>query len=234
MNLHKKFDNMLATPIWEYSEEMVELLSKSSFGRYRLQHDYLSLRGEPSQELTDIKKVFKSESLASFCLSIKKRDYDLLNGMNEKFPYAGCEDQEFSMRAREKGYLLLLDENFKVKHNELDRIEIKKWLNRQFTGVQGFVYLATIFQSRKNSALWIENTPISLKQPIRITIKKIIKLFARQPISIWALMTIAQIGDKLNFPQRLQFKLYHFLTGVFINKGFTKSFYNNAHSTHNG
>jgi GT2 family glycosyltransferase len=149
-----------------------ELLKKTTFGRYKLVYDYAPIRGEKHRKIPGKYDLYEVDSLASFCLSIKRDHYFELNGMDENFPYAGCEDQDFAERARQSNFLLVLDEGNIVMHNELDRIKRKNWLTRQFNGVQGFVFLCQKFPEKKNIALWKENTPIQKKDSRGLKIKK--------------------------------------------------------------
>lgn len=223
-NLHTKYDKMMSTPIWTYSSEMLEKLKSTSFGRFRINHDYESVKGRDEEQIANEKDIFEVICLASFCLSIKKKHFFQLGGMDENFPYAGCEDQEFSMRAKKFGFKLLLDENNSVFHHEMDRLDSDKWLNRQYTGVQGFVLLAEKYPERKESALWYENTPIDLSQSLQIKMKKILKFIFRQDLFLALLKFMTKIVEFINLPDSILFNLYKFQAGLFINKGFNKSY----------
>ncbi|MDB5001952.1 MAG: glycosyl transferase [Mucilaginibacter sp.] len=232
--LHEKFDRALSTPLWEYSELVKKLLTKTTFGRYKLAYDYAPIRGKIEYKIPGENKLYEVESLASFCLSIKASHYKELNGMDENFPYAGCEDQDFAERAKNLGFTLILDENIIVKHNEIDRIKKKNWLTRQFNGVQGFVFLCQKFPERKVTAMWTENIPVQKKDSQKLKIKKIAKFLIRQKLPLLLFNLIVTTCEKACLPQILLFKLYTVQAGIYLNKGFTKSYNKNAHSSHNG
>lgn len=234
LTLHQKFDRILSTPIWEYSDLMKELLTRTPFGRYKLAYDYTPIKGEVGREVPGERLVYMVDSLASFCLSIKRSHYLQLGGMDESFPYAGCEDQDFAMRAKQAGFDLLLDESNLVMHNELDRIKLENWLKRQFNGVQGFVFLCEKFPERKATSLWKENIPIQKADAFKLKLKKIAKLLIRQQPILSLLNFSVAFCENLHLPEALLFKLYTAQAGIYINKGFTKSYKQNAYSPHHG
>ena len=222
--LHEKYDRILSTPIWEYSDVVKELLSKTIFGRFKLLYDYTPIRGEKHREIDEQNNLYDVDSLASFCLSIKRDHYLELNGMDEKFPYAGCEDQDFAARAKKMGFKLILDEDIVVKHNETDRIKRHNWLLRQFNGVQGFVFLCQKFPERKNVPLWNENIPVQKNDSPKLKIKKIVKLFMRQKLISDLLNIIVTVCEQAHLPEIVLFKLYNLQAGIYLNQGFTKSY----------
>jgi GT2 family glycosyltransferase len=232
--LHQKYDRMLSTPIWEYSPLMQDLLKKTAFGRYRLAYDYATIRGEAGREFKNEAKLYEVDTLASFCLSVKRRHYLELNGMDEKFLYAGCEDQDFASNAKKAGFDLLLDENSLVLHHELDRTERANWIKRQYNGVQGFVFLCQKFTERKATALWSENTPVQKADPLKLKIKKAQKFLIRQQLPLYFFNGLVNLSEKTGLPEKYLYKLYSAQAGVYINKGFTKSYKENAHSAHHG
>jgi GT2 family glycosyltransferase len=231
--LHQKYDRVLSTPLWEYSPNVKELLSKTPFGKYKLIYDYTPVKGDINRKIPGEHNIYNVDTLASFCLSIKQDHYIELNGMDENFPYAGCEDQDFTERARQSNFMLLLDEGNVVLHNELDRIKRVNWLTRQFNGVQGFVFLCQKFPEKKDMPLWKENTPIQKVDPIGLKFKKILKYIARQKTNLLLLDVFTNICEKLNMPTSLVFRLYNMQSGLYINKGFTKSYKKNACSSNN-
>ena len=233
LEIHGQFDKILLSPVWEYTDQMLHLLNSNNFGKFRLKHDYLSLKGSNERKIGSNENLFFADHLASFCLSVKKKDYLQLNGMDEQFPFAGCEDQEFSGRAKQSGYQLILDESNIVYHNELDRLSSKTWLKRQYTGVQGFVILSEKFPDRKKIKLWYENTPISKKDSFRLKMKKIVKSILRKDISIAIVNCGVSFLEKFNANYYFLEKLYLLQTGIYINKGFTESYEKNTHHPNN-
>lgn len=232
-NIHNLYDKVLYSPIWEYSPEMESLLINKPFGRFRIQYDYKSIKGDGLAQLNSHKSLYVAETLASFCLSIKTRDFVFLGGMDENFPFAGCEDQEFSQRAKDYNYLLILDEGTKVYHNEVDRVSKKNWMIRQMTGVQGFVYFAGLHPSKKELLLWKENTPIKKTDSLKLKLKKGIKYILKKDLAIKIMDFFIVLFEFLKINDNFLFYLYKIESGIYLNKGFNIAFKKNARSTNN-
>jgi GT2 family glycosyltransferase len=234
IKLHAKYDRIILTPLWVYSPKMKNLLKKKPFGRYRLLYDYTAIRGESGHEFLNEEKIYHVDSLASFCLTIKSDHYKLLGGMDETFPYAGCEDQDFAMNAKEKNFTLLVDDSNIVLHNELDRLNRKNWMQRQFKGVQGYVLLAIKHPERRKVQLWYENTPIQLKDSFSLKIKKVMKCVFRQKLILACFNLSISILETMHIPDFILHRMYSMQSGIYINKGFLKSYRENAHCSYNG
>ena len=224
LKVHDTYVNSIVSGIWKYSDEVLRMFQKTSFGKYKVKHDYKSHDGTNGIEIST--GIFKVQSLASFNLSISRSVFFDIKGFNEEFLYAGCEDQEFTGRALNAGYNLLLDTNNISFHNEKDRIHIEKWLARQYTGVQGFVLLAELFPQRKQTAMYCENTPIYCKDSLRLKSKKTAKYLLSRTGITWLIIKFTLIGEKLYVPNFLLFKMYNLLAGIYLYKGFMKSYRN--------
>lgn len=226
LELHQTFDNIILSPTWVYTEEIYKILESTPFGRYRLKYDYPATTptGAAGNEIPGQKYLFSENHLSSFCLSLKKEIYENMKGMDESFPFAGCEDQDFTARAKKAGYQLILDESNVLFHNELHRLNPDVWLNRQYSGVQGFVILAGKMPERKKTKLWYENTPIAPEDNIKLKMKKYVKSLLISDKAIELIKKIRLILEKANAPYPILEKIYHIQTGIYINKGFMESY----------
>lgn len=220
--LHKEYPHSLVSGSWKYTPEMVAMLKQSPFGRYKLKNDYQTLQGSEESKLAD--GLYKAISLASFNLSIIRSDFEELKGFNESFPYAGCEDQEFTMRAKEKGFTLLLDTTNITINNEKDRADMNKWLKRQYTGIQGYPLLCELFPYRKSEPLFHENTPITVNDTAALKRKKRFKAILSAPLMMGTLKLITLSSELLRLGDKLLFRLYKTLCGLYIFKGFRTSY----------
>lgn len=221
-NLHKQYPRSLVSGSWKYTPEMIEMLKQSPFGRYKLLNDYQSLSGAEESKLSA--GVYSATHLASFNLSIMRSDFEELKGFNESFPYAGCEDQEFTMRAKEKGFALILDTTNVTINNEKDRADMNKWLKRQYTGVQGYPLLCELFPYRKAETLYYENTPINVSDATALKKKKRLKAILSFPLMISILKLGTLIIENLRFSDKLLFRFYKALCGLYLFKGFRTSY----------
>lgn len=221
-DLHIKYPHSLVSGSWEYTATMVEVLQKSPFGRYKLLNDYRAITGTEENKLSD--GIYAATSLASFNLSIMHTDFEELKGFNDSFPYAGCEDQEFTMRAKEKGYTLVLDTSNICINNEKDRADMNKWLTRQYTGVQGYPLLCELFPYRKSEALFVENTPINTNDSFALKVKKGFKYILSFSPLLALLKGTTSLLSSLNFSDKLLARLYKTLCGLYLYKGFRTSY----------
>lgn len=116
---------------WVYPPKLSNQLAKNKFGRYMVKHNLVSLKGWLGNEWDDQKDVFEIRMGASYCLCIKKGNFESIGGYNEDFPHAGAEDFEFFSRAKKLGFRIFIDKTIKIFQNEADRINLKNWLARK-------------------------------------------------------------------------------------------------------
>ena len=222
INLHTQYPRSLVSGSWQYTPDMISLFKKSAFGRYKLKNDYRALQGSNNSLLSE--GLYASASLASFNLSIVRADFELLNGFNESFPYAGCEDQEFAMRAKENGFRLILDSTNIAVNNEKDRADMGKWLKRQYTGVQGYPLLCELFPERKKETLFVENTPAGYNDSFKLMLKKWSKYIFSRTLLLNCIKYTTLCFAQLKFNDIILFRCYKILSGLYIYKGFRLSY----------
>jgi len=218
VELHQKFNRALISGSWEYSPALVNTLKASSFGRYKLEYDYKSLKGEEKNLLSP--GIYKTNVLASFNLSILKKDFDEIGGYNTNFPYAGCEDQELTMRAMAKNFQLILDTANISLHNEKDRANMNSWLMRQYTGVQGYPLLCDLFPTKKLEPLYMENGLIRDGDSNDIQRKKKRKHFLSSRFNLSLIKLLTSLLELFRVNDKVLFRLYKGLGGLYIYKGF--------------
>lgn len=215
---HQQFTQALITAHREDSPKMLELFAQSSFGRYKAKYDYKWQVGHQSEQLHS--RYYKIESLASFSCSVFKKHILEFGGFDESFPYAGCEDQEFSQRYKQHGFTLIYDKANLCYHNEIFNIELKNWLDRQYTGVQGYILLSELYSKNKFQLLYIENCPVYKNDNLKLKIKKVAKtLLSTMPITNLLFITVSLL-EKLKLPDIILFKLYDLLFIAHIRRGF--------------
>jgi len=164
--------------------------------------------------------LYESESLASFCLSMRKETFESIGKFNENFPYAGCEDQEFSMKASNLGVKLNYSTTVKTFHNELDRGDQERWLKRQFTGIQGFPLLCELYPQKKSSLLFKENHPITGEDDLRLKIKKVFKKIAYGRTGFYILKKLTGVLEKTSATETILNRCYSLMGGMMLYQGF--------------
>lgn len=218
IEFHRNNNDVLLSGTWVYSPEVLENLRKTSFGRFKIENDYTCMGGVDKKQIAQ--DLYESESLASFCLSATKKTFERIGGFNENFPYAGCEDQEFSIKAAQRGVKLNYLTTVKTLHNELDRGDRERWMQRQFTGVQGFPLLCELYPHRKSAALFTENFPIESKDNLKLKTKKVIKKIAYGKLGFRLLETLTNVLEKVLPTEKILNRCYRLMGGMMIYQGF--------------
>ncbi len=194
-------------PNWEYPEEMNEIIRNSVFGKYLTKASLTSFKGYLGHANKDHWKndsIFEINSGASYFLLINKKIFESIGGYNEQFPFAGFEDYDLPKRLFNIGVRFFVVPNITVFHNEEDRLEIEKWLQRKYNGAitrkvavnMGYRELDPRFSETKK-----------IVYSIIIPFIKIIKF-------------ILNYTRKFNSLDSLSFKLINLLEGIQFYRGF--------------
>lgn len=120
---------------WRYPDELLAEMDKTAFGRFLHQIRYHELKGwlSPDDWKSD-SEPFRLTGVASYCLMIRKKDFEALGGYDQSFLFAGAEDYDISRRLVNAGFSFWLDPSIWVFHNEADRLQLKNWMHRRRTG----------------------------------------------------------------------------------------------------
>jgi len=212
LEIHSVFDNAIVTANRDFSESFIKEANKTPFGRYKLRYDYKWTDDIELKETNVIPGVFFSEDLAGFSCSMPRTIFEELNGFNEAFTDAGCEDSEFFRRAHSSGKTLLFDKENYCEHNETDNLNLKNWLYRQGTGSRSAVVICQIFPEGKLHPSYFLNTKPDLKKDnLKLIIKKTIRTILKWRFSFKILYFKVLLLEKMNFPDKLLFKFYNAL-----------------------
>jgi glycosyltransferase involved in cell wall biosynthesis len=136
IDFYKHHPNTCFNPDWCYPDNFVRQLKTKPFGRFMIDHNLISFKGWYNSEKWRDNELFSSDLVASFFLPITRELFLESGGYNEKFPYAGFEDYDFPVRLRKRGVRFFIDTRVCVVHNEVDRFDLRNWLNRQTRGAQ--------------------------------------------------------------------------------------------------
>lgn len=117
---------------WKFPDELMTICKKSNFGRYLIKIAYTEMKGWMKNAKWIENNEFITPNLASYGLAITKENFEKVGGYNEKFPFAGFEDYDFSVRVNSAGIKVLLNTQYEIYHNEEDRISMNEWLQRRY------------------------------------------------------------------------------------------------------
>jgi glycosyltransferase involved in cell wall biosynthesis len=134
LTFHEENRDVCVNPNWIYPDALQRALRERPFGRFLIRHQLVSFKGWYKDSRWRDNAVFESPLVASFHLSICKKDFVRARGYDENFPYAGFEDYDFPVRLRNMGLKLVINTNALVYHNEEDRQDLTMWIQRQKRG----------------------------------------------------------------------------------------------------
>jgi glycosyltransferase involved in cell wall biosynthesis len=219
LDTHERFPRALVSGMARPDVRVVEEAAHTAFGRYKLRFDYPLDNADRIASLGE--GVFQVARVASFNLSMDRRDFlAVARGFDERFPYAGCEDQEFSFRARARGLELLLDERICCFHNEIDRLLPEAWFHRQHTGVQGAVLLAHLYPLGKEHPVYRAFSCPSRRDPLKVVLRKTAVALLTGKLLSRMILKILLLLERWRVPDPVLFKGYHLLWAIHMHTGF--------------
>lgn len=202
---------------WDFPDEMSAELSGTPFGRFRLELEDWVKRGMPMHVIDE---RYAEVALLTACNLLVRRDaFWGIGGFDESIPSAGYEDQEFSLRARDKGYRLIYDRTLRCLHDDR-RLSRDAFLERQRRGA---MTAAILYRRRPEHFaerdLIRENDAIRLGEPVRRTLKKLLKATLAFPPLLAGLRSLATLFERAAPRSRVLTRLYWGLVGVYLFRG---------------
>lgn len=202
---------------WVFSEATGQSLRQTPFGRYRI-----VLEDEIRERYAKVEigeGRFEITSVTAANLGVSARTFAELGGFDERFPYAGYEDQEFSYRAREAGHRFIYDPAIRLGHND-ERVTLEQFARRYQRGAVTAVYLAAMHpETYAKSPLLLENAPVTEYDPPRLRVKKLLKRGFSALGGTWILHSLIGQLERRAPQSPLLPRLYSMTIGVFIFRG---------------
>ncbi len=211
------YGDCLVNGHWTFSDATRRALEQTPFGRYRMVlEDDIRARfakidiGQGRSEVS---------SVTAANLGVSAQAFAALGGFDERFPYAGYEDQEFSYRAREAGHRFIYDPAIRLGHND-ERVTLEQFARRYQRGAVTAVYLAAMHPAAyATSPLVLENAPATRWDPRRLRVKKRFKRAFSGLGGVWLLRAVIAQLERHAPRSRLLPRLYSATIGVFIFRG---------------
>ncbi len=212
IQLQEKFQPAIITANRFFPGKLISKGEKTPFGRYKLKNEYNWMAGTSLTAIENNPGLYNAENLAGFSCSMPKEVWIKLDGFNELFTDAGCEDSEFFYRAKKLGIRLIFDETNHCLHNEPDNFSLINWLRRQGTGARSTVVICEFHPEGKAHPNYAFNTPISFKQDnFRMILLKMKRSFLMNRLVYKFFLFFTGLCERLNFSDRFLFKLYNAL-----------------------
>jgi GT2 family glycosyltransferase len=212
-----RFGDAVVNGHWEFAPDMLAELQRSPFGRFRIEVEEWVKDGIKKQPISE--NLLRPALVTACNLGVRADSFAELGGFDESFPFAGCEDQDLSLRASEAGMSFVYDHEIRLVHHDR-RLSLSEFGERQRRGAVTHVFLAGRHPTvRRDSEMLVENGPIRRGEPFRRTIKKLAKVALARPtgfallgLSARALETVAPGSSALR-------RLYWATLGVYIFAG---------------
>ncbi len=131
LKLHQEEKKGCFNVNWEYPISLQESMRLTQFGRFMKANGMTSFRGWYADPSWRDNALFQSKSVASFHLSVSRKNFEMTKGYNEQFPHAGFEDYDFPLQLRDAGLSFYIDSRVTIFHNEEDRLKLENWLSSQ-------------------------------------------------------------------------------------------------------
>jgi GT2 family glycosyltransferase len=211
----------LVNGAWEFTAAVHEALARTPFGRYRLELERNFQSDATGRVLEG--GCIEIAMLGSWDLSLQRELFWDLGGFDERFPAAGAEDQDFSLRARKAGARLLLDPRIRCLHND-NRLDLAAYCAREERSAQTMPVLMRKFPAQFGRSAYVrENRPIERGDSLRLAIKKGVKwLLSRRPV-LSGLHRATGLAERLDVPEPLLRQLYSALLGLHLFRGFRRA-----------
>lgn len=119
---------------WIYTPELLQQLIQTKFGRYLYNYGFTTLKGWNKDQPWNDNELFENIGITSQFLGINKITFKSVSGYDETFPHAGYEDYDFAKRLHKNGIRFFVWPKDIIYHNDTDRHELSKWLDRKRRG----------------------------------------------------------------------------------------------------
>jgi glycosyltransferase involved in cell wall biosynthesis len=168
---------------WIYTPELLIQLKQTKFGRYLDNHGFTSLKGWNKDQPWNNNELFENIGVTSQFLGINKAIFNSINGYDETFPHAGYEDYDFAERMHKKGIKFYVWPKDIIYHNETDRHELSKWLERKRRG--GETRKHAVLRGNKELVLQYNGVKKIILRFLTATKKMWIRFLSVLPNSKW-------------------------------------------------
>jgi GT2 family glycosyltransferase len=217
LKLRSSYGDCVSGGDWRLPDETITALQHTPFGRFRLALERRYRDGEPGESLDPDR--WQVPMLAACNLALVRDRFLELGGFDERFPYAGVEDRELSMRIRIAGLRLIRDDSIRLVHND-QLLTIEQFCAREQRSAATVAVLARIHpEADRGRAFAAVNGPVSRTDPPGLVARKLIKSVLAVPAAAvttrWALGAVEPM-----LSDRVLARLYAALVGVHIQQGF--------------
>jgi hypothetical protein len=217
LELRRRHGDCAAGGEWQLAPATVAALQRTPFGRYRLALDRRYRDDEPGTPLDGDRR--RVSMLPACNLVLGRERFLALGGFDERFPYAGVEDRELSMRLTDAGITLIQDRSIRLIHND-QLLSLAQFCGREERSAATVAVLSrTRPEADRGRAFATVNGPVSRADPPGLVARKLLKsLLTAGSVSA---ACVRLLGAAPGFvPDRVLARAYEALIGAHIQRGF--------------
>jgi GT2 family glycosyltransferase len=215
--IHNQYGACLVNGPWVFSPATRGALEQTPFGRFRIELEQWVKTAVDKQPMGDGR--LRPSDISAQDLSIEAELFAQLGGFDEAFPFAGCEDQDFSHRAKLAGSAFIFDPALLYQHND-ERVTLARFCGRQRRGAHTSVYLVARHPDAfADRPLLLENAPLTRYDPWRLRFKKLAKAIYASAPGLAAAAALTRCLEVVAPRSRLLDRLYTMTIGAHIYRG---------------
>ena len=215
--VRETYGDCLVNGHWEFAPELMALLQQTPFGRFRLGVEDWVKAGISKEPIGDGR--LRPSGVTACNLSISASRFRAIGGFDESFPFAGCEDQDFSYRSARAGFEFVYDPAIRLLHND-QRVDLQQFGARQRRGALTSTYLVARHpEAFADRALLLENAPATRFDPARLRAKKWLKRLYSTRLVMGLAVLISRALERLAPESRLLARIYTMTIGAHIFMG---------------
>jgi GT2 family glycosyltransferase len=224
----ERHSDPLVGGVWDFTPATTATLQATPFGRYRLELEGWFQAQARGYNLGD--GCQQIQSLPAANLAIRRDLFWELGGFDEHFPVAGAEDQDFSLRAREAGCLLLRDPAIHCLHND-SHLTLRAYAEREQRAATTIPFLARNHPAEFAESAYVrENRPTRVSDGPVLIAKKVVKSGLSYGPVLEGLHRLTVMTEAARLPDRLLRRLYRLVFGLHLFRGFRSTWAQAARS----
>jgi GT2 family glycosyltransferase len=212
---HETLGRVLVGSNWWYSADSLAAFEATPFGRYRVALERGFQSGRSEHRISG--NFYETGTLGAADMSISRDGFWELGGFDENFPYAGVEDQDFCIRARDAGYTLIRNYDLTPQHND-PTVTLRQFALREERGAATVVVFEQKYpEARVNFGI---NAPVSRHDGPRLIARKLAKSTLSTEPALEALHRTAAGLERAGASDRVLHRLYRTILGLHLFRGY--------------
>lgn len=212
-----EFGDCIVNGHWEFAPELAESLKETPFGLFRMRLEEWVKTGLSKSPLRG--NCVEPAAVTACNMAIRRDHYWRIGGFDENFPFAGCEDQEFSLRAAAAGYRFVYNYDLQFWHND-HRLTLRQFCERLRRGAITAALLAVKHPDEyAGRPLLVENRAIRPSDPPRLMLKKLAKAILATRAGSSMLHRLIATSERVAPRSKLLTRMYWVMCGLYIYRG---------------